>query len=448
MVVPLAGRWPTWRARLNRRLLGNDESRLEMGFRLPLLWLAGLLVAALLLPDRIWTTFLVALLGLVAVSFFWARALARGLSAERRLKYGWVSVGDRLEEEFTLANTSGMPALWVEVRDQSSVPGYHIGAVRSVGSIDVVRWRQASVCHRRGQYQLGPWEIRSGDPFGIFRAVRRYEATQEIIIHPPIHAALPIPLPPGRLEGRARSRERSPQATVNAATVRDYHPLDPYRWIHWPTTARRGNLFVRQFERDAAGDIRLVLDCREAVQLGEGAAGTEEHAVLLAASLAARALDEMRGVGLNAYGREPQIVPPGLGAGQQWRILRALALLRADGDTDLARVLREFGVSARRGSAAVIITPAVETDWLPQLAQLARQGVECQVILLDRASFGGEGNSETLRQTINLLGVRCATLRQGDLGRPIVEEEHQGFWEFKITGTGKAVAVRRPPGAR
>ena len=127
---------------------------------------------------------------------------------------------------------------------------------------------------------------------------------------------------------------------------------------------------------------------------------------------------------------------------------RVWALLRADGDTDLARVLREFGVSARRGSAAVIITPAVETDWLPQLAQLARQGVECQVILLDRASFGGEGNSETLRQTINLLGVRCATLRQGDLGRPIVEEEHQGFWEFKITGTGKAVAVRRPPGAR
>ena len=448
MVASPAGRWSTWSARLNRRLLGNDESRLEVGFRLPFVWLAGLLTAALLLPDRIWTTFLVASLGLVVVSFFWARALARGLSAERRLKYGWVSVGDRLEEEFALVNRSGMPALWVEVRDQSNVPGYHVGAVRSVGSIDVVRWRQASVCHRRGQYRLGPWEIRSGDPFGIFRAVRRYEATQEIIIHPPIHAALPIPLPPGQLEGRARSRERSPQATTHAATVRDYQPLDPYRWIHWPTTARRGALFVRQFERDAAGDIRLLLDCRAAVQLGEGAAGTEEHAVLLAASLAARALDEMRGVGLNAYGREPQIVPPGLGAGQQWRVLRALALLQADGDTDLARALRELGLVARRGSAAVIITPAVEIGWLPQLAQLARQGIECQVILLDRASFGGQGNSEALRQTISLLGIRCATLRQGDLGRPLVEAEQQGFWEFKITGTGKAVAVRRPPGAR
>ena len=79
MVASPAGRWSTWSARLNRRLLGNDESRLEVGFRLPFVWLAGLLTAALLLPDRIWTTFLVASLGLVVVSFFWARALARGV---------------------------------------------------------------------------------------------------------------------------------------------------------------------------------------------------------------------------------------------------------------------------------------------------------------------------------------------------------------------------------
>lgn len=446
MVATLADRWASWSARLNRGLLGDGGARLTVGFRLPLLWLAALLVAALILPDRVWTTLLIGLLGLIAVAFMWARVLARGLAAERRLKYGWVSVGDRLEEEFAVYNRSGLPALWVEVRDQSNVPGYRIGAVRSVGALDSARWRQSSICTRRGQYRLGPWEIVSGDPFGIFRLTRRYEAAQELIIHPPIHTALPIPLPPGRVEGRSRSRERAPQATVNAATVRDYHIQDPYRWIHWPTTARRDALYVRQFERDAAGDIRLVLDCHAAAQLGEGAEGTEEHAVLLAASLAARALSETRDIGLNAYGAEPQIVLPGLGEGQQWRILRALALLRADGDVRLARALREFGNTARRGSAAIIITPTAEADWLPQLAQLARQGIECQVLLLDRQSFGGDGNSEALRRAINLLGVRCATVRRGEIGRPITEEARRGFWEFKVTGTGKAVAVRRPGG--
>ena len=74
--------------------------------RLPFFWLAALLAAALLLPDRVWTTLLVGLAGLLLVAFLWARSLARGLSAERGLRFGWVSVGDRLEEEFALTNRS------------------------------------------------------------------------------------------------------------------------------------------------------------------------------------------------------------------------------------------------------------------------------------------------------------------------------------------------------
>jgi len=439
-----ADRLRLWVARVNRGLVGDADARIGARSRLLLLPPVALLALALLLPDRIWTTLLVGLVGLYLVAFVWARGLARGLAAERNLRYGWVAVGDRLEEEFTLVNRSGVPALWVEIRDESNVPGYRVGAVRSVGAGDRTRWRQSSICTRRGRYRLGPCELVSGDPFGIFRVSRRYEAAEEIIIHPPIHASLPIPLPPGRAEGRARSRERAHRATVNAATVRDYHVLDPYHWIHWPTSARRDALYVRQFERDAAGDIWLVLDSEAAIQLGDGPDGTEEHAVLLAASLAARALSETRGVGLAAYSAEPQIVPPGLGQGQQWRILRALALLRADGTAGLGRALREFGDAARPGSAALIITPSADAGWLPELTQLARRGIETHVLLLDRASFGGAGNSEALRRSINLLGGRCAVVRRGEIGRPLVETEHRGFWEFKVTGTGKAVAVRRP----
>jgi len=433
-----------WPARLQRRLLGGADARIALHPRLPLVWLVGLLGVALLLPDRVWTTLLVGLVGLFMVAFVWARDLAIGLAAERRLRFGWVSVGDRLEEEFVLLNRSGLPALWVEIRDESNVPDYQVGAVRAVGGGDHVRWRQGSVCTRRGQYHLGPWAIVSGDPFGLFRVTRRYSAREEIIIHPPIYTSLPVPLPPGASEGRARTRERAWQATTNAATVREYQTHDPFRWVHWPTTARRDSLYVRQFERDAAGDIWLILDAQGTAQLGAGAESTEEQAVLLSASLAARALSEARGVGLAAYGRTPHVVVPALGEGQQWRILRALALLQADGEIDLRRSLHELGQAARRGSACVIITPTDSTGWLPELVQLSRRGIESHVLLLDRPSFGGAGNSEALRRAIALLGYRCQIVHRGEVGQPIVEAERQGFWEFKVTGTGKAVAIRRP----
>ena len=414
--------------------------------RLPLIWLGLLLIAAILLPDRTWNTLLVGFGGLFAIAYIWVRLLARGLYAHRRLRFRWVAVGDRLQEQFTLINSSPLPALWIEMMDDSNVPGYQAAVVRSVGFNTQDQWRQAAICQQRGQFRLGPWAIRSSDPFGIFTFTCRYPASEEIIIHPPIHGNLPIPLPAGQSSGRVRARQRAWQATVNAAAVRDYQPGDPVRWVHWPTTARRDALFVRQFDLDAAGDIWIVLDMETAVQLGSGLDSAEEHAVLLAASLAARALSQNRAVGLAAYGQNPQVIPTGRGQGQRWKILRALALVNADGDANLSHALQDLGRLARRGSAAVIITASSQADWIPDLVSLGQRGVQSHLVLLDRPSFGGAGNSEGLRQAIRQLGFRAQIIHQGEVGQPLEEQQRRGFWEFKVTGTGKVITVRSPFG--
>lgn len=419
----------------------------QLRSRLPLLWLVVLLLAAFFLPDRIWTTLLVGLGGLFAVAFIWARQLAGGLRGQRRLRFGWVAVGDRLVEQFTLANGSALPAFWVEVVDESNVPGYRPAVVRSVDAGGVEGWRQDAICQQRGHFLLGPWALHSADPFGIFRVTVRYAVTEEIIIHPPILSELPVPLPAGQSTGRSRARERSWQATVNAASVRDYRPLDPYRWIHWRTSARTGDLYVRQFDLDAAGPIWLVLDMQAEAQVGSGPEGSEEQAVLLAASLVARALHENRPIGLAAYGRRPHVIPPGQGEGQQWRLLHALALVTADGDTSLEEALGDLGRVAQRGSAAVVITPTADGGWLPALSQLARVGVQANVTLLERASFGAEQSNRGLRDAIRNLGVNCHLVRRGDVGRPPGEEEGSGFWEFKTLATGKVVVLKQPESA-
>jgi uncharacterized protein (DUF58 family) len=423
----------------------ESTASIRLRLRLPVLWLVVLLLGTFLLPDRVWTTLLIGFGGLFLVAYVWVWLLARGLRASRRLRFGWVAVGDRLQEVFQLVNNAELPALWIEIADESNVPGYQAAVVRSLGAKQSDQWRESAVCLRRGQFHLGPWEIRSGDPFGIFTVTVRYPQRQEIIIHPPIRGDLALPLPQGQSSGRARARQRSWQARINAASVRDYQPTDPYKWIHWPTSARRGDLFVRQFDLDAAGEIWILLDLEATKQLGEGEAdGTEEQAILLAASLAARALNHTRGVGLIGYGNKPWIVQPGTGQGQLWKILRALALLSADGDVPLAAALHDLSRSAQRGAAAVIITPTAETSWLPELATLARSGVFSNVILLDRPSFGGEGASVPVRDAVQMLGFNADIIHQGDISADPSEEERHGFWEFKVTSLGRAVAVKRP----
>ncbi|PID85020.1 MAG: hypothetical protein CSB13_10155, partial [Chloroflexi bacterium] len=55
-----------------------------------------LLITAVFLPDRVWNTLLVGIGGLFLIAFIWTYALAQNLHVNRQLRFGWVSIGDRL----------------------------------------------------------------------------------------------------------------------------------------------------------------------------------------------------------------------------------------------------------------------------------------------------------------------------------------------------------------
>lgn len=419
----------------------HPPATIELRLRLPLVWLGLCLLTAVFLPDPVWNTLLIGIGGMFLIAFFWARQLAKGLYGGRQVQFSWVAVGDVLEEQFWLINHSMVPALWVEVLDEANVPGYRPATVRSVSNDNEIRWRETAVCQQRGQYQLGPWQIRTSDPFGIFTITRPYPVSGEIVIHPPIHSNIPIPLPAGSSSGQVRAQRTIHQATLNAASIRAYQSGDPFRWIHWPTSAKRGDIFVKSFDLDAAGAIWLCLDLREEVQLGEGLSGTEEHAVVLAASLTAQAILRNRPIGLAAYGRSPQIVMPGQGAEHRWRILRALALVRADAEVSLGNALSDLKWLARPGTAVVLITPDFQSDWVPQLASLQQMGVQLNVTLLSRQSFDENGiSNEQLARELAYLGATVQRVEQGELG--IAPDTPQKNVDFIVTGTGKVVMTQ------
>ncbi len=412
--------------------------QIKLQLRFPLLLLGILLLAAFLLPDRVWNTLLIGFGGIFLLAYGWVSLLAHHLSGGRWVQLGWVSVGDHLEEQFYLQNDSFVPVLWVEVLDESTLPDYASSVVRSLGGYGQDRWRRKTLCTQRGAYRLGPWSFCTGDPFGIFSMTRHFDYVEEIVIYPPIDASIGVALPTGERDGRIRSAQHSWKATINSATVREYQTNDPLRWIHWPTTARRGGLYVRQFDLDATGDIWLCLDLQAEVQLGVGMESTEEHAVLLAATLAVQGLRAVRAVGLATYGDPPHLLPVGRGRGQQWRILRVLALLTANGQADIGVALDDLGKVVRRGSAMVIITPSGSLDWLPALLSLGQRGIACTVVLLDRESFGGRGNTAVLQQAIQRLGFTCYIVRQGELGNPLLAKENEDH-DYRITPLGRVV---------
>ena len=419
------------------------SSHIRLNVRLLPLFVIALVIMQLIDPSRVWTILLVGMGGLWLVSFLWAWTLVNNLTILREMRYGWMQVGDALEERFTLKNTGWLPATWVEIEDHSTLPGYDASLATGVDSSGTNQWRKKGTCGRRGLYQLGDTSILTSDPFGIYSVTLTDPAKATLMVMPPV---VPLPLLdviPGGYSGEGHPIPDAPERTVDASSVREYVPGDSIRLMHWKTTARHAKPYVRLFDGTPASDWWILLDLQAESQVGIGNDSTEEHGIILAASLADRGLRAHRGVGLVVNGSTLDWLPPRSGGSQRWEILRRLALASA-GKTSLGEVLEHIRPNLGRNASLLIITPTVYTDWLIALPHLKSSGIRPTVFLLDLHSFDAKRDNSGIAIELKKMHVACHMLPREMFDRPEAQPGTRGQWEWRVSALGKAIPVHAP----
>ncbi len=384
------------------------------------------------------------LLGLLLLSLIWAWFNLRGLRVERETLTLRAHVGEFARERIIIQNRWWLPKLWIELIDQSELPQHGVGFVTSLGIGEQGRWIARTLCTHRGRYRLGPATLMSGDPFGIVQLARAVPTTNEILVYPQMVDLPGFRLPSAELPGGQATRARTFHVTPNVSTVRDYVPGDSFNRIHWRTTARMGQLMVKEFELDPSADVYIVLDMQERTVVRDirmdrdqargrrqrspiVAASSEEYAVMAAASLARTLLAQNRIVGLIAWGQHREIIPAERESRQLFKILESLAVLRAHGTQSLAEVLIAESQRFGRNSTLLIITSALNERWIEALQQHLMRGVRAAVIFVDPQSFGGVQAVEPMLRRITELNIPLYRLRQGEslalaLGTPLQRE--------------------------
>jgi uncharacterized protein (DUF58 family) len=420
-------------------------SAIRVRTRLPLVLAAVLLFLQIFTPSRATFFVLVSLVCVHLISLLWARQLARGLRLQRMHRYGWAQVGDIIEERFVLHNDSWMPALWLDLRDRSTLPGYHVSRAMGIGGHSSNRWSSEGACERRGIYTLGPTELITGDPFGLFEVTMKHSHQETFIVYPPI-AALPHIIEPRGLErGDAHSRIRTLDLTTNFASVRQYVPGDALNRIAWRTTARRSmpdheDIFVKEFDLEPSGDLMLFMDMDREVHFGHGDESSEELAVVLAASITNLMLRDNHAVGLASFDQEIVILPPQKGQGQMWEILRILAGIHATTSLSLARLMELTEPIIGRGVTVVLMTPSANPEWVGKVGSFLRRGIHVTAVLLDNPAMAAENSVLNVIGALADLGVPAQLIDQ-NLDLEIVSERRQQRPTYKVLGTGRVVSV-------
>jgi uncharacterized protein (DUF58 family) len=296
-------------------------------------------------------------------------------------------VGDKLRVTYTLRNTGRLPKPWLEVHNPTTMAGGLPGRALSLGGRQERSWLVRTPLVRRGHFRIEPLQIRTGDPFGFFEASASVGQGVTLVVYPRIDALPSWRLPPANIEGAHASPERTLQTTPLATTVRPYAPGDSMNRIHWRTTARFGEIQVKEFDLEQTADAWLFLDLDAAREAGNGDRSTTEVAVRIAASIADKAIAENRAVGLTVNGHRTTVLPADRGARQRLKILQLLAAVEADGRTPFAEALVTGLTRLRRGMTAIIVTASQDPSFIRPLAVLRSRGIGAVVVLLDAPAF-------------------------------------------------------------
>ncbi|MGN6722180.1 MAG: DUF58 domain-containing protein [Marmoricola sp.] len=239
-----------------------------------------------------------------------------------------------------------------------------------------------------------------------------------------VDARAPAPHPRG-LVGMERAARAGEGTEFNK--VRLFTPGDRLRRIHWPVTARTGQLHVTATHTDEDTQIALLVDALNDIGESTGVEGVHSSmdiTVRAVAAVAAQFLRRGDRVGMRVFGDwGVSLLPPRSGEVQLRRILDSLCLIEPGRARGAASVASRRGLSA--GTLVVMFSPMVEPAVAAQVAVLLRSGLDIIVVDTLPPTLASEPSTaiepEALAWRIRMLERRLELDRLASLGVPVVQ---------------------------
>lgn len=333
------------------------------------------------------------LLVLAILPRLWSWYALRSISGGIITSHDRVFPDEGVELTFELSNR-GLPLLWLEIEielpyplatGKRSLSPYTRERLRWVTAISrgqVITWKHTLEAKCRGDYQLGPLRLRSGDMYGLFPRELVLSQFQNLLVYPRIFPLSKLNLPLKALLGEKVGQRSIYEDTSRVAGARDYRFDDPFNRIHWKASAAHSKLQTRHYESSTNLSLLLILD----VHSFTGENEEFEHAVSTAASLAYEVAQQGFAVGLIANS-EPEVqIAIGSGQNQLMQILEALARITAKSRISLYEQIDRLGTILSMGATLVVVTRTTTPTLASLTCQLEQDGHSLLWIIIEQAA--------------------------------------------------------------
>lgn len=265
----------------------------------------------------------------------------------------------------------------------------------------------------RGRYRLGRGTLRAYDPLGLSYVERTVDQEESFLVRPRVPVLATLFTDVGAWgEGGRRTLLRRPSG-LEPHGVREYVEGEPLRGVHWPTSARRGELMVRELEDAPRDSVAVVLDVEAGAVAGPPGSSSLDDAARAAAGLVRAHALRSRRAALVIASPVPEVHRV-RALGLDWEAaLDALAGVEAATGAPLPQLV------AARGSLGhvpeVVVVTARPEAVADALAARAAVGRSTALVAIDAPTYAGLPPTEASPTLLRLVGagVPVAVLRRG-----------------------------------
>jgi uncharacterized protein (DUF58 family) len=330
----------------------------------------------------------------VLAAALWVRILRRPMTLRRTLGRGERLAGDDVPVQLELDAEGLVPSGTLVLREKVARLGEReVPLVRRHGRL---RGRYLLRRVPRGRYPVEETEVVIEDPFGLERVTVGLPAGASILVYPRLVDVDRLFSESGARTPEGRRLLLRRPTGFDLHSVRDYQQGESLRRVHWPTTARRGQLMVKELEDSPRDETAVLLDADASVLVGTAPDSSFELAVRAAGSILKSQAARGRRGALIVNGLRPVYQRVHSFDGDWQRALEILAAVEPDGHSAVANVLADEAGPAARAVELTVVTSALAPRLVERLAHRALGNHPASLVYVDAASFVASRGEATL----------------------------------------------------
>jgi uncharacterized protein (DUF58 family) len=263
----------------------------------------------------------------------------------------------------------------------------------------------------RGRYVFRDVRVELGDPFGLQRAIVELPAPGAVLVYPRLVELRRLFSDAGALAHSGKRLLLRRPSGFDFHSVRDYEHGDSLRRVHWPSTARRGQLMVKELEDAPRDEIAVLLDADAAAVVGESFDVQVRAAGSILDAYVRRGRRSVLVVNAATETAQPVHSPVA-----DWRrALELLAAVEPTGATPAGRLLADAGGPASRALELVVVTARLEPGLVDRLVQRALGRRRVSLVFVDPTTYAGASpRPQPALLRLQSAGIAIAAVRAGD----------------------------------